>query len=67
MSIIINSVTDLVINICDILQKLNVYKLIENDKIIEFNTFYEMTVYITTKLKDINLTDIIFSGNKYNL
>ena len=67
MSIIINSVTHLVINKCDILQKLNVYKLIENDKIIEFNKFYEMTKYITTKLKDINLTDIIFSGNKYKL
>ena len=67
MSIIINSVTDLVINKCDILQKLNIYKLIENNKISEFNTFYEMTKYITTKLKDINLKNIIFSGNKYNL
>ena len=64
-AIIINSVTDLIINKCDILEQLNVYKLINNSQKISFNTFSEMKKYITNYLKDItSLNNIIFSGNK---
>lgn len=48
-SVMINGVTDLIINKCDIISKLGVFKLYNGD-LIEFNTFKEMKEYINSFL-----------------
>lgn len=67
-AILVNSVTHLIINKCDIIQQLNVYKLIDNDQIIEFSNFKEMKKYIIKELNNkvfiSNINNIIFSANK---
>lgn len=59
-----NGVTDLIINKCDIIITLSIFKLYDKDDIIEFNTFDDMKNYITDKFKDIS---IIFSYNKFEI
>ena len=64
-SVIINSVSDLIINKCDIIEQLGVFKLIDNNNILEFLTFDDMKKHIVSRLKDIiKPKKIIFSGNK---
>ena len=64
-SVILNGVTDLIINKCDIIQQLGVFKLLDKNNTIEFETFQQMKNYIVERLKDVIKTkNIIFSGNK---
>ena len=53
------------LNKCDIIEKLGVFKLIDNNNILEFLTFDDMKKHIVKRLKDIiKPKKIIFSGNK---
>ncbi len=61
-SININSVTDLIINKCDIFQQLEFYKLYHNGDGVEFKTFDEMKTYIRAAVP--NHIHLIFSSNK---
>ena len=65
-AIYINGVTDLIINKCDILQQLGVYKLIDTDEhLITFNTFDEMQEYILKQLEfSTFIRKITFSKSK---
>ena len=64
-SMIINGVTDLIINKCDILLQLGVFKLLDYNTTITFDSFQKMKDYIISRLKDIiKSKNIIFSGNK---
>ena len=63
----ISGTNKLIINKCDILQEINIYKLIlDNDKdgpnFIKFNDFDNMKEYITNEFKE--YCEITFSGNK---
>jgi adenylosuccinate synthase len=63
----ISGTNKVIINKCDILQEINIYKLIlDNDKdgpnFIQFNDFSNMKEYITNELKE--YCEVIFSGNK---
>ena len=61
-SMIINGVTDLIINKCDILEKLGVYKLYNNNEELEvFTDFQEFLQKIEFSLSNLGLQDIIFS------
>lgn len=62
----ISGTTKLIINKCDILKKLNIFKLIENDKIISFSSFEEIRSYLirSIKLNCISCKEIIFSDKK---
>ena len=61
-AIYINCVTDLIINKCDIIQKLNYYKLYHNNSDITFKSWNEMKEYIKRSIYgNIN---IIFSYRK---
>ena len=64
-AIMINGVTDLVINKCDIIKELGVFKLIKKD-IISFDNFALMLEYITQFLSDLNI-NIHFSYSKDTL
>lgn len=69
-SIKISGVNKLIINKCDILQNLNIYKiLLDNEKdgpnFIKFINFENMKEYIQNELKD--LCEIIFSYSKNNI
>ena len=62
-AILCNGVNILIINKCDIIKKLGVFKVIYEKNVIEFTTFEEMEKYIIDKLRkkfDSEL-DIIFS------
>lgn len=61
----INGVDKLIINKCDIIKNVGVYKLYHLDKLIAFNTFLEMENYIKEIITD--KIDIIFSGHPYLL
>ena len=57
--------TDLVVNKCDILQKVGVYRLFHNSKLIEFENFEQMKEYIQVSLfkSSTILKRVLFSGN----
>jgi adenylosuccinate synthase len=65
----ISGTTKLIINKCDILQDINKYKIITDDKSgpshIDFIDFDSMKNYINTEFKD--YCEIIFSGNKQDI
>ena len=65
-SIYINGVTDLIINKCDILEQLGVFKLIDlNEELVTFTTFEEMKKYVQSKIETIPFIDrVIFSYSK---
>ncbi len=64
-SMFVNGVTILIINKCDIIIELGVYKLINNNEIIQFESWIEMTEYIIKALSNyINPDNIRFSYNK---
>lgn len=58
-----------IINKCDIIEKLNIFKLIFNGKegpnFIKFNDFNNMKEYISSSLK--SYCEVVFSGNKENI
>ena len=60
----INSVRHIYFNKCDIIEELNVFKLIHNDNEIEFSSIKEMKKYITSTItSECGLKYIVFSGN----
>ena len=66
----ISGTTKLIINKCDILDKLNIFKLrFDNTRdgpnFIKFDNFDNMKEYIKNQLRD--YCDVIFSGNKENI
>ena len=65
MSIFVNGVTKLIINKCDIIKQLNIYKLIHNNEIIQFNSWDHMMNYIENSLSTyIHHKNIIYSYSK---
>jgi len=60
----ISGVTKLIINKCDILQKLNKYKLFLNNNLYNTNDFIQMKNMIKNYINDAEYCEIIFSGNK---
>lgn len=64
-----SGVTKLIINKCDILEKLHVYKLYQNNNLYKFNNLQGMQSFIKTQLLHIldSPIEIIFSGNKQDL
>ena len=63
MAITINGITDLIVNKCDIIKILGIYKLIHNESIIEFKSFEEMIEYINKNITDKNI-NITYSYRK---
>jgi adenylosuccinate synthase len=65
----ISGTTKLIINKCDILQELNIFKIrLDNElgpNFIKFNDFDNMKEYISRELKD--YCDVVFSGDKENI
>jgi adenylosuccinate synthase len=66
----ISGTNKLIINKCDIIEEINIYKLIlDNDKdgpnFIQFNNFENMKEYVTNELKE--YCEIVFSGNKSDI
>lgn len=62
----ISGVTDIVISKVDVIEKMNVFKIITNDKITKFNSLETMKLFIKKKL-EIEcplLNNILFSGLK---
>jgi len=64
-SCIINSVDKLVINKCDILQQLGVFKLYQDEKIVEFRTWEDMRAYVKQSLSGI--CEVIFSYSPHKI
>ena len=61
--------TELIISKIDVLEKLNIYKLIHNSEIISFENCQIMRTYIIKILLDrcdVTLENIKFSNNPYN-
>lgn len=64
-SMFVNGVTQLIINKCDIIKQLGIFKLIHNNQLIEFSTWPEMKGYIENFLSNyINPENITYSYNK---
>jgi adenylosuccinate synthase len=65
----ISGVTKLIINKCDILEKIHTYKLFQNNNLYKFNTLQSMESFIRNQLLHIlnDPIEIIFSGNKENI
>lgn len=64
-SIYVNGVTTLIINKCDIIIELGIYKLISNNKIIQLESWNDMMELITKELSNyIEPGNILFSYNK---
>lgn len=64
----ISGTTHLIISKIDIIQKINIFKLIYNEKIITFNDFNSLKRFINDLLirKCLFIKDIIYSDNPYN-
>jgi adenylosuccinate synthase len=60
----ISGVTKLIINKCDILQKLNKYKLFLNNNLYNTSDFVQMKNMIKNYINDTEYCEIIFSGSK---
>jgi adenylosuccinate synthase len=58
----INGVTDMIINKVDVLEGVDAYKMIVDQKVIEFDTVEVMKDYITSNL-DENI-NVVFSSSK---
>ena len=64
-SMYVNGVTILIINKCDIIIELGIYKLISNNKIIQLESWNDMMNFIIQELSNyIDPNNIIFSYNK---
>jgi adenylosuccinate synthase len=69
-AIIISGTTKLIINKCDILEQLNIFKLKTDNEnsgpnFIKFNDFANMKQYILNELKE--YCDVVFSGHKESI
>jgi adenylosuccinate synthase len=63
----ISGITKLIINKCDILQKLNKYKLFLNNNLYNTNDFIQMKNMIKNYINDNEYCEIVFSGNKSDI
>jgi len=63
----ISGVTKLIINKCDILQKLNKYKLFLNNNLYNTSDFIQMKNMIKNYINDTEYCEIVFSGNKSDI
>jgi adenylosuccinate synthase len=63
----ISGVTKLIINKCDILQKLNKYKLFLNYNLYNTSDFIQMKNMIKNYINDTEYCEIVFSGNKSDI
>ena len=63
-----NGVTKLIINKCDIIEKLGKYKILNdyNKQIIDFTSFDVMKLYIQERFKGL-VDEIIFSESPYKI
>jgi adenylosuccinate synthase len=61
-SIRVNGVNKLIINKCDILEKLGVFKLIHKGETKEFGSLDDMKVYITMVINEDTALEIVFSS-----
>jgi adenylosuccinate synthase len=66
-SINVNGVNILIINKCDVIDELGVFKVYKNREIIEFKTKEEMLGYIENSLQHLKLTKIIYSSTPNGL
>lgn len=68
ISIRINNGSICIINKCDILNSVEVYKIYSNDKLMEFKNLEDMKMYIKNELMNIKgVREVIFSSNKYTI
>ena len=58
----VNGVTDLIINKCDIIEKLGIYKLTFGNERLIFSNFEDMKYFILNNID--SKLNVIFSGNK---
>ena len=63
----ISGVTKLIINKCDILQKLNKYRLFLNNNLYNTSDFIQMKNMIKNYINDTEYCEIVFSGNKSDI
>jgi len=63
-AIIINGVSDIIINKCDILVELGIYKLYHSKHLLEFKNIKEMQQYINKHIINVN---IIYSYSKFKI
>jgi adenylosuccinate synthase len=65
----ISGVNKLIINKCDILEKINTYKVYQNNNLYKFNTLTTMQNFIKTQLHYSleEYIEIVFSGNKEHI
>lgn len=65
----ISGTNKLIINKCDILEKLHIYKLFQNNNLYKFNTLQSMESFIRNQLNHAlsDPIDITFSGNKESI
>jgi len=65
----ISGVTKLIINKCDILDKIHTYKLYQNNNLHKFNTLQAMQCFIKSYIihNTNDYVEVIFSGNKENI
>jgi len=70
-SININGITHLVLNKVDVLEKIGVHALYDEEKTLNFDDGEDMRAYILGRLEQPNLLrelqEVYFSGNKNNL
>lgn len=68
-SIKISGTNKVIINKCDILEKIHTYKLFQNNNLYKFNTLNAMESFIKNQLNHILIehVDIIFSGNQESI
>jgi len=62
----ISGTTKLIVNKCDVLEKIHTYKLFQNNNLYKFNTMQSMQSFIKSQLNySLNdFVEILFSGNK---
>jgi adenylosuccinate synthase len=65
-ALLLNSVNKLIINKCDIVKEVNIYKVYYENMLMEFTTFDEMKEFIYKKI-NLNNNDIIFSSSPYKI
>jgi adenylosuccinate synthase len=65
----ISGINKLIINKCDILEKLHIYKLLQNNNLYKFNNLQTMKSFIKNQLNHILIDpiEIIFSGNQEDI
>jgi adenylosuccinate synthase len=68
ISVRINNGTTCIINKCDILDEVGVFRVYSNSKMIEFNNIDEMKKYIEKEIMEITgIRQVIFSSSKYSI